>query len=93
MSRNRYDLLVSRADSDPRAHNLVKELDRYFQELENQTKAKVQQCLNDLTHVISQPDAISVENTVTAEKIVKIGLAWGKHIDPQFGENSQIVNG
>jgi 3-methyladenine DNA glycosylase AlkC len=75
----------------PKATNLIKEIERFSNELKSETESKIQQCLNDLTHVISQPDAVTVEHTGIADKIVKIGTAWGKAIDPQFGESAQVV--
>jgi hypothetical protein len=75
----------------PKAMNLIKELERFSHELRSETESKIQQCMNDLTHVISQPDALTIEHTGVADKIVKIGTAWGKSIDPSFGESNQIV--
>jgi len=75
----------------PKAMNLIKEIERFSNELRSETESKIQQCMNDLTHVISQPDALTVEHTGIADKIVKIGTAWGKSIDPAFGESVQVV--
>jgi hypothetical protein len=92
---NRFEILHARASrgDDPKAVNLLAELDRYFTTLESETKAKISQHLNDVAYVISQPDALAVDSTDVPEKLSKIVTAWGKAIDPAFGDNSQIVNG
>jgi len=75
----------------PKAMNLIKEIERFSNELRTETESKIQQCVNDLTHVISQHDALTIEHSGVAEKVVKIGMAWGRAIDPSFGESTQVV--
>lgn len=91
----RLEILQARAQrgDDPKASNLFAEINRYFDNLENETRTKIDQHCKDLTYVISQPDALSLENTNVPSKIIRIATEWGKTIDPFFGDDSQIVNG
>lgn len=92
---SRYEILQARAarGDDPKAANLLAEMNRYFDNLENETRTKIDQHCKDLTFVISQPDALTLENTNVPAKIIRIANEWGKTIDPTFGDDSQIVNG
>ena len=91
----RLEILQARAErgDDPKAANILAELNRYFDNLENEVRTKIDQHCKDLTYVISQPDALSIENTSIPSKIIRIASEWGKTIDPNFGADAQIVNG
>jgi len=91
----KLEILQARAarGDDPKAANILAELNRYFDNLENEVRTKIDQHCKDLTYVISQPDALTLENTTVPAKIISIATEWGKTIDPSFGDDSQIVNG
>jgi hypothetical protein len=91
----RLEILQARASrgDDPKATNLYAEINRYFDNLEHETRTKIDQHCKDLTYVISQPDTLTLENTNVPSQIIRIAIEWGKTIDPSFGDDSQIVNG
>jgi uncharacterized secreted protein with C-terminal beta-propeller domain len=75
----------------PKAMNLIKEIERFSNELRSETESKIKQCVNDIGHVLVQDDTCTIEHTGVAQKVLNLAVLWGRAIDPAFGESTQVV--